>query len=54
MTIDDINREVAKLLLIKIGQNRIINQSKAVLEKQIKMESVNEIKTNQKKYEKLD
>ena len=49
MAIDDINRKATKLLLIKIGQNRIIYQSDKVLEKQIKMESVNEIQINHKK-----
>ena len=49
MAIDDINRKATKLLLIKIGENRIIYQSSKILEKQVKMESVNEIKINHKR-----
>ena len=48
MAIDDINRKATKLLLIKIGQKRIMNESNKVLEKQIKIESVNEIRINHK------
>ena len=51
MPINNINRKATDLLLIKIDQKRIINHHNKVLEKQIKMESVNEIKINHKNRE---
>ena len=51
MPINNINRKATGLLLIKFDQKRIINHHNKVLEKQIKMESVNEIKINHKNRE---
>ena len=51
MVIDDINRKATELLFIKTDLKRIINHGNKVLEKQIKMESVNEIKINHKNRE---